>query len=318
MASASLEHFGKSFGMKKGAEKFPSMVVLSMTYVCNSKCPNCPYRTNPKIRKSYAGAMHIPDRLFRQIANEVGKHKAILRITGGGEPMLHPHSRELIEYACKRKCKVSLITNGSKLTLDDINAMVMDGVYAIEFSVDAGTAKEYAKVRRGLNWRRLEYTIAETKKIRDYAHSKMLIIVSVIAQRGVNIERATKHWQHFCDVVQVRKFLTWGYNDPAESADDSPYLPPKDRLPCPWLFERINIDTRGDITYCGEDISFAHKFANIHGNTIRKIWTGPEMTEARKLHMERRGDSMAMCATCPDWKFRSWKHNYWKMTENKA
>ena len=317
MESHSLEHFGKSFGIKKGAEQFPSMVVLSMTYVCNSRCPNCPYRTNPTIRESYADARYIPAKLFRKIARETGKHRAVLRLTGGGEPMMHPCARDLIAYASKRKAKVSLITNGSKLSVDDINEMVMNGLYAIEFSVDAGTEKEYAKVRPGLKWHHIERIIPEVKRIRDYARSKMLIIVSIIGQRGVNINRARKHWEPFCDVVQVRKFLTWGYNDPNKTADASPYLPPNERIPCPWLFERINIDTRGDVTYCGEDIAFAHKFANITNRSIESVWTGPEMTNARNLHISRRGDKLKMCAECPDWQYRSWKHNYWKMTEAK-
>ena len=30
----------------------------------------------------------------------------------------------------------------------------------------------------------------------------------------------------------------------------------------------------------------------------------------------RKGDEIAMCKECPDWKYRSWHHNYWKLVEN--
>ena len=31
------------YGLRKGAEEFPLMVVLSIIYPCNFGCPNCPY-----------------------------------------------------------------------------------------------------------------------------------------------------------------------------------------------------------------------------------------------------------------------------------
>jgi MoaA/NifB/PqqE/SkfB family radical SAM enzyme len=258
--------------------------------------------------------MHIDGRLFLKIAEEVGKHNAVLRITGGGEPMLHPRALSLIGEACDLGARVSLITNGGAMNQEDVAVMIADGLHAIEFSIDAGTEDEYAKVRTGLNWRNIHELVSETKMLRDYSDAKTKIIISVINQKGVDIKRAEEHWKPYCDVVQVRKYLTWGLNDPENSADAEPYLPPTERIPCPWLFERINIDTRGDVTYCGEDIAFSHKFANVNERSIADIWTGPEMTAARQSHISGQGDLLPMCAQCPDLKFRSWTHNYWKMT----
>ena len=96
--------------------------------------------------------------------------------------------------------------------------------------------------------------------------------------------KAESYWARRVDKVQVRKYLTWGYNED-QSADDRPYLPPNQRVPCPWLFERLNIDSRGDVTLCGEDIAFAEKFANVMEKSIGEIWLGPEFAEYRKKHL---------------------------------
>jgi len=69
-------------------------------------------------------------------------------------------------------------------------------------------------------------------------------VCSIINQEGVDVAAAEKYWSPRVDNVQIRKYLTWGYNED-RSADDSPYLLPEERIPCPWLFERLNIDTRG-------------------------------------------------------------------------
>lgn len=310
------KHYGNTeIGMRPGAEKFPLMVVQSMTYACNSKCPNCPYRTNPAIRKSYADAMHIDDNLFRMIALETGDHGAILRLTGGGEPMMHPHIVPLICDATSYGAKVAIITNGSD---KDVAWLVHENIFAIEFSIDAGCEEEYNVVRAGLSWDTVNLSVKIAKRARDLAGMQTKLIVSIINQNGVDIERAKKYWQPHCDVVQVRKYLTWGLNDPSHSADATPYLPPCERVPCPWLFERINIDTRGKVTYCGEDIAFEHAFADVHDRSIADIWLGPEMQAMRDAHLNRTGDAMPMCAKCPDWQYRSWDYNYWSMTKDKA
>ena len=88
------------------------MLVLSFVYPCNALCPHCPY-TNSNIRKEYGRALSCPRRCSRRSPTSLGRHGAYLRISGGGEPMLHPQATELLVYAKKVGCKIGLITNGS-------------------------------------------------------------------------------------------------------------------------------------------------------------------------------------------------------------
>ena len=46
-----MKHIPEKYGIVEGAEEFPKMVIVSFSYVCNSKCPNCPYN-NSNIRKA--------------------------------------------------------------------------------------------------------------------------------------------------------------------------------------------------------------------------------------------------------------------------
>ena len=70
-----LEHLPKEFKIKEGAEEFPLMVVLSFVYVCNAKCPNCPYN-NSNIRAAYKDALLMEPALFKKIADECGNYHA--------------------------------------------------------------------------------------------------------------------------------------------------------------------------------------------------------------------------------------------------
>lgn len=303
-------HTQQEYGLRPEAEAFPMMAVLSFIYVCNASCPNCPYN-NSSIRDDYRDALVMPERIFKIIADECGPHGSLLRISGGGEPMLHPQAVELLTYAKDKGCRIGLITNGSRFTPEQLETLLRAGVDAIEFSVDAPDAATYQRVR-GLDWDILNRNARTARELRDRLGAPTRLVASVINQEGVDVDAAQAYWSQIVDKVQVRKYLTWGYNED-HSADASPYLPPEDRLPCPWLFERLNIDSRGDVTLCGEDIAFAAKFGNITERSIAEIWHGPEFTRFRELHLARRGHEIPICATCPDWQYRSWQYNYWKV-----
>ena len=68
-------HTLEQYDFKNGANEFPLMVVISLVYICNARCPNCPYN-NSDIRKSYKDAMIMPAKIFKRIADECGKNFA--------------------------------------------------------------------------------------------------------------------------------------------------------------------------------------------------------------------------------------------------
>lgn len=318
MGAKEVVHTQKKYGLREEAKEFPMMLVLSFVYVCNAKCPNCPYN-NSDIRNTYKDALFMSEEVFTKIADECGLHKAYLRISGGGEPMLHPRATELMVYAKKTEARIGLITNGSLFSEENLGELIGAGIDVIEFSADAGDEETYKRVRPGLNWEKLNKNVRMAVDIRDKLHAETKIIVSIINQEGVDVPSAEAYWREVVDKVQIRKYLTWGYNED-HSADDTPYLPPEERIPCPWLFERFNIDSRGDVTLCGEDIAFKEKFANVLEKSIQEIWHGPEFSSFRERHLSGHGDDIPICSRCPDWQYRSWQYNYWKIlndAENK-
>ncbi|MFZ5652547.1 MAG: radical SAM/SPASM domain-containing protein [Bacillota bacterium] len=315
MSQNEIKHTQEHYGIRPEAMAFPMMCVLSFVYVCNAKCPNCPY-TLSRIREDYKDSLYMSEETFKIIADQCGKYGAFIRISGGGEPMLHPKAVELIEYAKKVGAKVGLITNGSKFVEKNSRRLIDANIDVIEFSVDAGDKKTYSKVRPGLCWDTLIKNVEIVLDLRNKFNSKTKIIASVINQEGVDVDAAEEFWKTKVDVVQKRKFLTWGIGDPLKSADPSPYLKPDELIPCPFIFERLNIDSRGKVMVCGFDIAARTDMGNVHEKSIEEIWHGEEFNYYRQKHLEKRGADIEMCRDCPDWKYRSWKHNYWKLIAN--
>ena len=310
-----IEHKQEQYGVRPEAQEFPMMCVLSFTYICNAQCPNCPY-TNSKIRSQYRDRPFMNEDTFRMIADQCGEYGAWIRISGGGEPMLHPKAVELMEYAKKVGAKVGLITNGSKFTEKNSMRLLEAKVDMIEFSADAADPETYVKVRKGLSWRILLRNIKRMVELRNKLKSPSKIIASGVNQVDVDIETVERFWAPFVDNFQKRKYLTWGITDPSKSADPTPYLPPEQYIPCPFIFERLNIDSRGKVMVCGFDIAAKTDMGNIHEKSIKEIWHGEGFEYYRRMHLERRGQEIELCQNCPDWKYRSWQHNYWKIIKN--
>lgn len=318
-ANIPIAHTQSEYGLRPEAKEFPMMCVLSFVYPCNAECPHCPY-TNSNIRDEYKDQPYMSEETFKRIADEAGSYNSYLRISGGGEPMLHPKAVELLVYAKNVGCKVGLITNGSAFTVKGTQALLDAGVDMIEFSVDASDPDTYAWVRKGLDWDKL---LRNTKRMVEYRNricSMSKIIASGINQDGVDIDDVEKFWINEIGVDNFikRKFLTWGENttlDDSNSADTTLYLD-TDSVPCPFIFERLNIDSRGNVMVCGYDIAANTNMGNINQQSLKEIWHGEGFEYYRKLHLANRGKEISLCSTCPDWKYRSWKHNYWKVVEN--
>ena len=292
---------------------FPRMVVLSVTYRCNSRCPSCPY-VQSKIRQSYKDTPFMPAEIFKKIADECGKYHSVIRLTGGGEPLLHPQMVELIEYAKDAGAKIGLITNGSLLDAQTVVDLLGVGTDAIEISADAADKATYEKVRVGLKFDNLLQNVKYLMRLRNSLKASTKVIVSIVNQKGVDVEGAVKFWSKIVDKVQVRKYLTWNIGDAGKSADPEPLM--KDREPCPFPFERLNIDSRGKAVFCSFDIAGETDFGNVKEQSIKDIWNGDKLSQWRKLLLEGKYEQIPLCKKCPDWRYRSWNYNYWKIMED--
>jgi len=186
----------------------------------------------------------------------------------------------------------------------------------IEFSVDAADPQTYSVLRKGLSWDNLLENVKRTVAIRNRLKSKTNIIASGVNQIDVDIDTVAQFWEPIVDHFQKRKYLTWGINDPIKSGDPLPYLPPEQLIPCPFIFERLNIDSRGKVMVCGFDIAGKTDMGNVHEKSIQEIWHGEKFGYFRQMHLSRNGNEIELCRSCPDWKYRSWQHNYWKIVKN--
>src|SRR4051812_13867559 len=188
------------YGLRRGAEEFPLMIVISIIYPCNYGCPNCPYTDgNSEIRRFYheRNGDLFPVPLWQKIADEAGPYAAWLRCTGGGEPMLHPQMVDMVEYAKARGARVWMNTNGSMFGplpayRRRLERLIAAGIDLIEFSMDAGDAATYAQAgppHRGAPrdpqkwWGDVVDSVRAALELRKRERTSTRVVVSIIRQQ---------------------------------------------------------------------------------------------------------------------------------------
>ena len=312
---STVRHLPETFGFKPGAEAFPLMLPLSFSMAtCNARCPICPYVNNPSLSSRYRKVRFMPPALFERIADEAGPHQAILRLSGR-ESTMHPDLVDCVWYAKQKGAGVGLITNGFLLSHPMSAYLLESGIDSIEISVDAADAETYSQIRVGLDFDTVLRNVRQLVALRDKARAPTVIIVSVVDQQlnTSKIESIRAFWSEIVDNVQVRKYLTWGFLNPDQGGERSPYL--DDDTPCPFPFERLNIDPLGDISLCGYDIGFDVVLGNVYTQSIASVWHGEKLSQIRELMLERRWAELPLCHTCTDRRYRSWEYNIYKVWE---
>jgi len=308
---AKIKHAPDKFGFKEGAEDFPLVILVATSSPCNAKCPHCPCTFLPSIRNTEDDFLRLE--YFKKLIDEASHYDTSIRMSGYGEPLLHPNFFEVVEYAKSKKINLSLITNGSLFDKEKIRRIIELEIDSIEISVDSHKEEIYKNIRVGLDFEKVKNNIFNLVKTRNRLGKKTCIMVSIINQPSCNpdIEGARRYWEKIVDKVMIRTYVTWGILPTKDFG--TPYLNINDRLPCPFPFERLLIDPAGYFRLCPNDNQkLIPPLGHISKDTVRDVWLSERFNKIRKGHLVREFSKIELCNRCIDYPYRSWNYNYQK------
>lgn len=152
-------HTDRIEAMRRGEQAVPISMQLIISDLCNHDCHWCAYRASNGLSSELFGGIDKkglptmnPNRMIETAkVKEIVEDAATLGIrsitwTGGGEPTVHPDHLELFQYALDRGIECSMNSNGNLLRPGWES--VLPRFTYIRFSIDGGTAAEYARDRR--------------------------------------------------------------------------------------------------------------------------------------------------------------------------
>lgn len=107
----------------------PYKVFLELLYTCNLRCKHCYLGTEKDTDYELVNFERLKSLIFEMKENGVVE----LFITGG-EAGIYPQLIELLEFACSQKLIVTLLTNGTCFTDDDLDKLSSIGLHDVRIS----------------------------------------------------------------------------------------------------------------------------------------------------------------------------------------
>ena len=291
------------------SKEFPSQVMVDITEVCNLGCIHC---THPKFKlsSSYNKRMINPE-INKKMVDEFAKHgKGItkyIRYTSNGEPLVHPKSYEILQYAVDNSgTKVTLTTNGTLLKEKKMKKLLSTGLHMIDVSIDAYSNEIYKKVRVGGDLDVTKKNVLRLLELNDEVGHKTKIIVSFVEQKenSHEIEKFKEFWQkQSVDEVLIRKLHT--NSGSVVKENNLEIIKNESRRACLYPWERVVLTAKGTLNFCPTDWYGKSEVSDFAKTSIREVWKNNFYNDLRDQHLTNDYKN-EFCKQCPDWKNTSW------------
>lgn len=139
--------------------KLPSSIQISLSDCCNFHCTAC-WIHGPKVKPGSNNLeaslfestrpCHMDLEVYKNLINDIARNGDGVQIQfcGKGEPTINPHFMEMVELADDKGFKSEIVTNGSRLTLDMLQAFSKRNI-SINISLnacDSDSHKTYSNI----------------------------------------------------------------------------------------------------------------------------------------------------------------------------
>lgn len=284
----------------------PKRFQIETIFGCNAKCIMCAL-SFPATRKN--GVM--PPDLFQSIADAMAPYKEKIEkvdLFGLGEPLLDPYIFERMRYMRGKGFRnLAISTNADLLDKDKQLELLETGIETVIFSIDGVTAAIHENIRRGVNFERLVENCRSIIHIRDQHNYKTRFVIRFIRQNS------NKHeWEPFLaywrpKLSPERNDLLIAYNVNTmggvvaskkellgDNLDEA-----LEMLPCHQVFDRLIILNNGIVPLCCEDTPHAkYIMGDVRKTSAIDIFNGEAFQRMRKLHNDKKKNTLAICREC--------------------
>ena len=252
------------------APRWPDIVQIESTNLCNAKCVFCP-RDEMHRRQ---GVMDFD--LYRKVVDECAALGIThVRVHNYGEPFLDKQLVEKVRYAkSKGIAEVGMISNGSLITEDLARGMIDAGLDAINISVDASGKEVFEATRLHLKYDDVIQNVRTLARLRNESgrtHPKL--ILSFVRQNN-SAEEANfiKEWSQVADKIHITDLHNWAGTLNAKSDV---------QFPCYRLWLTFTVLWDGRVSMCCADFDGRHVFGRnvvkFHDRPADELGTGEDM-----------------------------------------
>lgn len=290
--------------IKKRDRIYPKEIIIETTNRCNLRCLYCHFHGPDAQRKRPIGIMaeDIWKAIFKDISQwsqEAGRVNLCLH--GAGEPLLHPHFKEILKTAREvPNASVGFMTNG--MLFDEkwhefVLSLPVDWIW---LSIDGARPETNDRYRLGADLKRIETNIEKFLEIKAMRGSNEPVLnFNMVKYPEVSEEEVLEFiekWIPHAETVSIAAFRPIG----SKRLPDLRKLKPKDR-PCPLLYSQMVISWDGTVGLCCEDINADVPLGKVTNKDLLSIFNSRAINKIRNLHEKGKREKIPLCSKCDVW-----------------
>src|SRR5262245_12850802 len=132
-----------------------------------------------------------------------------VRIVGNGESTLHPEFTSMLRAIAQSTKFVQLVTNGQRLSDDNIDAILTAPVRLLDISVDSNDKEGYERSRIGGNFERLLDNLKRLKEKKRSLRALTLTNIRVMLRPSERVDEQAiiAFWRGYADTVMPQYVL---------------------------------------------------------------------------------------------------------------
>jgi MoaA/NifB/PqqE/SkfB family radical SAM enzyme len=236
-------------------------ILIETVSACNNDCSFCPVNV---IRREF-GIMDF--RLFEKIITDLEKAnwRGKIGLFGNNEPLLDGEIFGKLKLVRKRLPDSFhyILTNGKLLTRDKLILLDSLGLNRIVVNNYDDSLKLLPNLKK------------LTAELKEENFDLKTEVVVVLRKKN--------------EVLTSR-----GGKAPNKLLATTPYL----RHVCLYPFFQLNINWRGDVPLCCNDVGWEVVVGNVSGKSIGDIWNGGRLNEARSILLSAGRKGISICSKC--------------------
>ena len=277
----------------KKIDKYPPVIQIEPTSICNFRCIMC-YQADKTFSSKSEGFMgHMSLEIFKKAIDELEGNIEAITFASRGEPTLNKDFAKMLNYCEGKFLGLKLNTNASMLNEKLINEILSSDLQTIVFSIDEKDKDAYEKIRINGNFEKIIKNLELFNNIRnkDYKRSDKIVRISgVKINENQNIEGMKKKWGDIADIVAFTNYTPWesSYENSINDITD----------PCGELWSRMFIWQDGKVNPCDYDYKSLLSKWNINKKSITSIWNSEEYEYLRYVHLNALRSKINPCNRC--------------------
>jgi radical SAM protein with 4Fe4S-binding SPASM domain len=287
----------------------PLVMQMFPIYACNFSCRYCVFSTDKAKRGFISDKTAMDMDLYRKCIDDSASFPdklKVLRFVGMGEPLLHKHIAEMVEYAVSRNIaeRVEILTNASLLTPEMSRSLLDAGLSRLLISLQGTSSAKYKLVSNvDIDYERFLQNISYFYEHRGNAglHIK---IIDYALDGPEDEKRFYDLFGNICDTIGVERagpiFPGVEYEPILEGKDRSLTqfgLPVSEVHVCPQPFFTLQINPDGNVVPC-YSIAYPIIVGNCATQSIPEIWNGKKSQDFRLAMLDGAKSACGTCAEC--------------------